>query len=907
MNSAELARWQRATELLDEILALPEGQQGEAVVSLGTREDVVAELKALLKASREVSMLDQSLDEAVRGVVGDESEPDDLQGELIGQWQIGEEIGRGGMSTVYQASRAGQEFQQDAALKILAVGHLGQQFIDGFVRERQILSDLHHPGIARLIDGGLTDSGAPYLVMQHIHGERIDAWSQRTGADLATVSRLMLSLSDAVAYAQNRLVVHQDINPANVLIDEHDQPILIDFGIARLLDHASSRQGVRAFTPRYAAPEQRQGGGITTATDVYGLGRLFQVLTEGHRLPIDLQRILEKATAENPEHRYPGARQFHDDLVAFLRGMPVQAQPASKWYVSRKFIARNRFGVGAVLVLFLSIAAGLGISIWQANIAAQERDIAQAENARANQVTTFLKDLFAASNPDQAQGSTVTARELLDLGAHRVNTALSQEPKLKAEMLVLLGDLYRQLGDPKTADTLLVTALQLSEEIGDLALDVEVRRTRALLEMELGNHAEALALAEEASGMLADADEVPGRQHAALMRPLLFSLAELGASEEAVRRGEAWLNEAREEPALPVTALYDYMVSLANVALVAEQPDRADALMHEAMVLELPSDRAPSARISLISNLSGVRLREGDLGASLKLSREALELTEAIYPPGHTQRARMMSNLAVTLDDMGRYGEAEPLLTAALEIYQDYHGDAPHPRVAAAMNNLGQLYQESGRYREAEPYLSQARDMAGSLFGQRDPRFVVATGNLGNLYRILGEFEQANRLLMQNLEMRVELLGQDHRMAASGKALLAALRLDQARYAEALELCDDALATYERLDYHNPAYLLSATQRRARALAGLERWDEAGLAFATAMDIGSDAEGNAGRVWPETLGYYAEYLAGHDDPAALSMTRQAVEVHRKVLGPDHPDTREMEELLAGMENVAPSP
>jgi serine/threonine-protein kinase len=236
------------------------------------------------------------------------------------------------------------------------------------------------------------------------------------------------------------------------------------------------------------------------------------------------------------------------------------------------------------------------------------------------------------------------------------------------------------------------------------------------------------------------------------------------------------------------------------------------------------------------------------------------------------------------------HAEAEEALRQALSIYDEIYGGAPHPRVAAAHNNLGRALQLAGRLREAEPHLARARDMAREVFGADDPRFIISTSNLGDLQRRLGHLDRAEELLVEALEMERAKFGPDHRMVGMGQSLLAALRLQQARYPEALELSERALALFRRIDYEHVGTLIAAEARRAQALAALGRHAEAMDAFETGLRIGTAAGVEAGTPWPELLAAYAGYLSQREDPAASGAWAQALAVHRRVLGADHPAT-----------------
>jgi len=901
LEASEIDRWNEAQAIFDTVLESPGEKSLKAARRRAAKTGCTVELEALLAAMNSVSALDLPLDEAIGQMSAERLQPGALSGRVFGRWTLGEEIGRGGMSTVYHAQRTGDGFEQHAALKILSLTFASQPLIYSFLRERQILSELQHPGIARLIDGGVTPEGSPFLVMDFVNGKRIDYWCAENQPDTATRVRMVLHLAEAVAYAQQHLVIHRDINASNVLVNERGLPVLIDFGIAGLLG-GDSGQTLQAFTPSFAAPEQIAGKSSTTATDVYAMGRLLQSLLAKKSIDSDLKLLIEVATADDPGQRYTNASSLADDLQAWLDQRPMRARPPSVRYRASRFIARHRWGVAASILLMLSVFAGLASSLWQARIAASERDLAQAESARANQVTVFLKDLFRASDPDEAQGEVLMARDLLDQGAHRVRNTFESSPELKVEMLILLGELYRELDELKPAEPLLRDANTLAESLGDAKLQFESLRALALWEMSSQSHEQALALAEQAEQMLEIGDGIPGLRHSRLLHPILFSLAEMGRADEAVARGEAALQLARSHAGLPPEALYNYLYELANVLVVAQRESAAELLLLEAIDLGLESQKNPTIQIAVLSNLASIYDRKGDIDTSLDYMRQALAISDQIFPLNHSSRARNLSNLASSLNKFGDYQKAEQAAREALDIYLVIYGDKAHPRVAAAHNNLGRALTLQGNYADAIVQIAAARDMAGQLFGEQDPRYSISTGNLGDLLRRAGELDQADELLSLNLEMRLASLGPDHRNVGNSLGVLALLRLDQGRYVEALELTDEALALYKRIDLQDPVWLIITGVRHARALAGLGRISEAEAEFAELMAMSEAAGVDVGTAHLDLLTARAEFLLQQNHPDAQAAVDEALNAHVEVLGRDHPDTRHIAGLPGTMDS-----
>jgi serine/threonine-protein kinase len=409
------------------------------------------------------------------------------------------------MGTVYLAERVDGQFEQQVAIKLLKQGLPGEDARRRFLQERQILARLEHPGIARLLDGGVTAEGTPFFVMEHVEGRPVTAYCNEQNFGIEQRLRVFLEICDAVQYAHRNLVVHRDLKPSNILVDAAGRVKLLDFGIAKLLAEGddgapaeATRSVLRAMTPEYAAPEQVRGDPVTTATDVYVLGVLLYELLAGQRPyrvgrgpiseleraileeeplrpsarttggaglpgigPRELQRrlrgdldgIVLKALEKEPERRYPSAEALATDIRRHLQGLPVSAHGDRLAYRTWKFARRHRLSMAAAGLGFLSLIGGLIGTTWQAQRAAREA-------RKAEVVKDFLKSLFSASDPKEAQGKERTARQLLEDGARRIETELKDQPEVQSEVARLIAAVYRELGEYDRAAPLLSADLE---------------------------------------------------------------------------------------------------------------------------------------------------------------------------------------------------------------------------------------------------------------------------------------------------------------------------------------------------------------------------------------------------------------------------------------------------------------
>lgn len=409
--------------------------------------------------------------------------------ERAGSYKIGDLIGRGGMGAVYRGERDTGDFQQTAAIKVIRPGVLSESLIARFERERQILADLTHPNIARLLDGGALKDGSPYFVMEYVDGKPITDWADERNLDVVDRVWLFRDVCAAVRHAHQNLIVHRDITPSNVLVTKSGTVKLIDFGIAKpqadddlVAEHASSESKSLAslsFTPGYGAPERAEGAPSNTLSDVYSLGKLLESLLQDQTTNADLQAIIATASAHAPQDRYPSVDALSEDLSNERTGYPVDARGNRSSYRFAKFLRRNAVAVFVGVVAFVGLASALGVTAYQYNRA--ETALAGA-NARFEQARSLSKtviiDVYDAI--EQIPG-TLEARQNLAGIVKDYVAELASDPNAPDDVLLdvaiqntRLSDLYGGLGVANFGDTETSYSLLLEAE---QALDTLLERT----------------------------------------------------------------------------------------------------------------------------------------------------------------------------------------------------------------------------------------------------------------------------------------------------------------------------------------------------------------------------------------------------------------------------------------------
>jgi eukaryotic-like serine/threonine-protein kinase len=749
-------RWQTLKHIFSEAAELSEPARTTYLEwTCRGDEGLIQEVRSLLLAADRESPLDMRID-AVSAAIAD-ADSDEPAGTFVGSYHILRELGHGGMGAVYLAERSDGQFRQTAALKLLRPGYASIESERRFHAERSILASLNHDTIARLYDGGMTADGRPYFAMEYVEGEPVDVYCNANRLPIRQRLELFLTVCTAVQYAHRKLVVHRDIKPSNILVTGEGRVKLLDFGIAKLTDGDSGRDGppetltrpgLLPLTPAYASPEQIRGETITASSDIYQLGVVLYELLTGFRpaeteglspaaveravcetepirpservrtlggrdserlsrqLRGDLDLVVLKALQKEPSRRYSSADQLSADVARYLSGQPVAAHPDSWMYRTRKFVRRRRIALSVASVVMLALSVGMAGTAWQARVAGQERDRARVEAEKARSVSLFLTDLFRIADPGETQGIEITARQVLEQGARRVRSELAGQPEVQAEMLYVLGSVYRQMGMYDRALELVLESLAIRREIF-----------------------------KPADPVLAQTAHFAG---------VLYGLA--GKLDAA----EAYLTEAMD----------------ARIRLYgADHPDYAESL----------------------HGLAQLRNSRGDPAAAESLFVHSLEIRRRSLGEVHESVGSALSELGVLKREAGDFSEAEEYLQRALEIHRSAFGDV-HQRVAASLNELATLMVRKGDLDAAEPLYRESLELSILLYGSEHPRVITGLHNLGRLLGERRELHAADSLLAEALVLAERVHGRRHPVYAVilSSRSTALLRLNDLDAAEAL-------------------------------------------------------------------------------------------------------------------------
>ena len=808
-------------------------------------------LEALLAAHArtEPLLLDTPVAAVIDAMKGEDARPTQAWiGERIGAFRLIAPLGQGGMASVFLGEREDVDFHQRVAVKLLRRGPYSELQQQLFRRERQTLAALAHPAIARLIDGGVTDAGVPYLVMDHVDGLPITRHADVRALDTTARLRLLCEVCRAVEAAHRQLVVHCDLKPSNILVTAEGAPRLLDFGVARLLDAAGDNEGAAAIglTPGYAAPEQYTGAAVTTATDVYALGVLMQELLSGERpgdaapasstLKGDLGAILAKATATDPARRYASAGELADDLEHHLRHEPVRARTPSPLHRMRLFARRHRGGVAVAAVLMVAVLASLSAALWQAHTArlaaAEAQDQAwraRHEAQRANAVRDLLVQLFENEVPKGPRSTLPDTATLLQRGAERARTDLVATPALQVEMLVVIARIYDEMSRYDDARPLLASAV-------------------------------------------ATARTLPARDHAALGMAL-SQQGQLASSEKDYPAALALLNEALTvqrgvDPQGLAAALTYHRRAIVHSEVDEHQAAIADHLT----AIRIQQARLPPRDPRLVRSygaLGTAYTRAHQPGQAVRWQRHALTLTRAAYGDEHPETSRRLSNYGIALMAAGRMSEAEAPLQEAVAIARRiYRG--PKADVAPRVHNLGSVYLALGRLDEAEPLLREALDIEHAIGRARAPGIGFSLAKLSRIQELRGDLAGARTLADAARAQLDKVLPPTHEQRLDAELRVMRLQLVAGLHRD---LREDAIDLQRRADALKEPYL-SATALYVRALAHARQGEDARAIAMIRQALQISARPRAFPhdliAWYATLAHLYERTG---DPAAAARTR----------------------------------
>ena len=884
-------RWSRVEELFARATDLEAGVR-TAYLDEACRGDT--ELREyILDLLRDDSSLDVTIektiaDTAIRVFASGEAPADEMRGQMIGPYRVERLLGSGGMGMVYLAKRADQQFDQDVAIKLGRHRLVDPDTVLRLRNERQILADLDHPNIARLFDGGTTDEGVPYLVMEYIDGIRVDTYCDLHRLDIAQRLEVFQTICSAVHYAHQNLIIHRDIKATNILVAADGTPKLLDFGIAKLIDAAGTatdgltREGAVIMTPVNAAPEQLLGNAVTTSTDVYGLGLLLYRLLSGYpahelegmtpnqfaqvvcqhdvvkpssrlqreqlvpsRSPhdLDLQTVASDRRTSVPRLQ----RQLRGDLDTIVlkalrkeperryRSASALADDISLHRKSLPIVARSeswRYRAGKFVrrhyaAVTASVLVVAMLAVFSVVVSVQNRNIAR-ERDTAQEVSKFLEEIFNAQDPREARGAKITADVLLAKGAQEIEEDLDDRPEIQSTLMGTIGRVYRNLGEiPQSIDMLEKALAQQIDLYGeDSPIVAATQNDLAQSLTQRADYARARTLLESAKA-------INTREFGAVSKQVAENLQNLANLHN--RSGDLDNAQSCIEESIAI-----YTELAANSETDAE-PDPQTRIM-------LAASKATYARILQV---------KGDYDRTEALLLEAIDIVADTGLENYPATAYYLQNLGVLQRTKGDLDAARETLDHAVVTIRRIFGDQ-HDLLAATMVQQGIVYQLTGDFENAELVLREALNLRSERRGERHPSVGYVLVILGMLQHDMADLAAAEESLRRSLSIFDEAYEGDHQNTASALTELGAVLNSAGKPGEALVLLQRALQIRED-DFGAEHELLAGTRTEiADALTRLGQYDAAEPILLESYEVLRDTPGRRQRRATKALARFYE-------------------------------------------------
>lgn len=817
--------------------------------------DLYHQLALLLEADREAHPIFNISAPSIFNVLENDQ---DLIGSSIGSFELEELVGQGAMGSVFKAKRIDGQFDQIVAIKLMKPVVMNSSFREFFQRERQIHARLNHPHIARLYDGGFTEDERPYFTMEWVSGKNLIEHCNAEKLGLKNRIDLFLQVCQAVKYAHQSLIAHLDLKPQNIIVHEGEQVKLLDFGVSKMMEEGEDQTG--SFTLAYASPEQILKTNVGTNSDLYALGVTFHELLSGKHpfqsffnnrqnlkeailngekssfslssefgtvtFSDDLNMICSKAMQINPENRYGSVDEMTRDIKAFLNNYPVLSNMTTWTYKSRKYFRRNRAMLTSLGGAFILL---LGMGIFYTIQLAEQRNIAQEEANRANQITDLMSDVFLAADPNVGGADTITAVQLLNKGLEDLEKNTGDNPELYADMLARLSPIFFNLGQYEKGMETAEKAYEINKSLPKSTPENLAGRLTQLSSgyYYLGSIDTSLVLATAAAKLLKE----NGLDKSEGMGITLFQMGnsyyDLGRNKEAdssYRAAYSIYLSFYEPPNLDLaTSLHMIGANLIDMG----ELDEAEKYLMEALEMKKQLFEEPHLEIAYTYNYLGtLNQQKGEDSAALGYVQESLKQRRAILGDYHVETVASMGNTARTLIRLGKAEQAIPIYEKTLVIIDSLMGES-HYYFGALSGSLGNAYLSLKDYSNAKKYYQKAAENFQVTMDASNPRQASPIINLGKVEEAEGNYKEALAHYKRGLEIRESILPPGHLDIAQSQQTVGECLLAMGDYPIAIEYLEKARSAFESDSESNKESILSLNSSLATAYQATDNEERA--------------------------------------------------------------------------------
>jgi eukaryotic-like serine/threonine-protein kinase len=777
----------------------------------------------------------------------------------IDRYEILSIIGRGGMGTVYHAIR-NDTYRQEVAIKVLHPGLMDSTSAKRFEWERQVLARIKHPGVARIMDGGTTKDGNHFYVMELVEGLEMRDWLSSKQPNLTERLLCLRSVAEAVAEAHRLLIIHRDIKPANVRIDQNGQPKLLDFGIAKQIDHSADSSVTitrsRVYSPEYAAPEQIRGDELTTAVDIYGLGMLMYIMlaggspyeTKGKNLhdveqvilndtpkrmsslahingsnaPFksdaligDLDAIALKAIRKEPELRYASVQQFIDDIDRFMEQKPVLAREGSTRYRLQKFMRRNKLAViGSAMIIVLILGLSL-LSVYTAIVTDQKNREIIAERDRAQAVSDFMLSVFRSGNPFSNQDPNITARQLLEIGTKRIDSLYRDNPDLALYMKFPIASAFRSIGMFSKADSIYAELLhdiqnqKPNGSIEELSIILDI----AIIRDQLGDYKTAdslfVLIQEKARlwGLENDPKVIEAYAEHAISttkqnKPIDVFQQQLLKNIETLKADGKGGSYPHITTLMALGSSYYYTDPSLGLPFLEE----ADSLFKVAGLGE------SSITLMLTNNLALFYQNSGNIQKADQSYKKLLFLIDTYMSDNISYSSLAYTNYATFLKESDLIAEALVALQKAYDIQQNSGSPIPY-NMFLIYGNYGILHQELGNHSIALDYFDKTHELGLTLIGEEHEFMAMLHTYRGISMAHMGKMQDALDMIDKGVQIRLRSGGEQNWYLGDSEYALSELALIAGKYMDAITHLRRSIALYRSIHPADQHQVMKSTDR----------------------------------------------------------------------------------------------
>ncbi|MGM0546108.1 MAG: tetratricopeptide repeat protein [Bacteroidota bacterium] len=732
-------------------------------------------------------------------------------GQTIHQYKITRLVEHGGMGSVFEAHRVGEAFEQKVALKIIRRGMDTPANIARFNREQQILANLHHPNIAQLYDGGVTEDGLPYLIMEYVEGTPIDEYCNKQKLTVDERIELFKQVCKAIKHAHKNLIIHRDLKPSNILVTEEGHVKILDFGISKILENDvdalyQTREHIRPVSLGYAAPEQLQNKSVTTSVDTYGLGiLLYQLLIELHPFdfeersisemeqiilnvtapsPIkrfrninsksqkeaiaenrsttpeklisgikgDLEAIILKLLLKDSNRRYGSTEELLNDLDRYQNDLPVKAQHNNIRYRATKFVKRHRKGL-ATAAAFLMIL--LGLSTYFTTKITIERNQAELEAEKSERISEFLIDIFKNNDPANAQGDTISVNEVLTRAEEKINQ-LDEQPEVKSSMMFNIGRVYYNLGKHKKASKFLNEAHHIHQKNSESKTteQADILRYLGLIDFHAYDYENADSKLTQSLNIYEDLEKTQSINYFKILdhvAALTNRMGNVDSAKTLYHKAMELHSKLSNKEKKELTYGYSNFAVLQNYT---GEINSARSMMEKALEKRLENYGTIHPKtLNSMQSLGNIHRKLQNYEYSKELLTQSVEISKQLYGSNSTQTAEAYNLLGLTYKENNQYKKAENYYKKALKLYQK-QVDKNHPKIAVVYNNLGTLHSSKDNNKQALDYHQKSLSIRKQQLGEEHPKLAKNYDNIGYLYKHENQIDSAKVNFKKALKIR---------------------------------------------------------------------------------------------------------------------------------------------------------